>query len=208
MGKPVMKIYSIHDKEFSQYGKVLDGAFYEALKKASEEIAMPESGSAYRASEPTFESADVVAHYRNCFGGMDVQIGYCWGMNNVLNALEWHKNSEIAVALSDLIMLFGDLREMQDGKYDTSNVKAFLFKEGESAEIYATTMHFCPLGVGGKAFKNVVVLPRGTNTPLETPSTDKKLISKNKWLIIHPDFKKQVELGRVVGLVGENIVIE
>jgi hypothetical protein len=57
-------------------------------------------------------------------------------------------------------------------------------------------------------FKNVVILPRGTNTPLEMPSDDKMLISKNKWLIVHPDFTKQVELGRVVGLVGENIVME
>jgi hypothetical protein len=203
-----MKIYSINDKEFLQYGKVLDGAFYEAFKKASDEIAVPQDGSAYRASEPTFERTDVMAHYRNRFGGMDVQIGYCWGKNNALNALEWHKNSEIAVALTDLIMLFGDLREMQDGTYDTSKIKAFFFKEGQSAEIYATTLHFCPLGVNGKAFKNVVILPRGTNTPLEMPSDDKMLISKNKWLIVHPDFTKQVELGRVVGLVGENIVME
>lgn len=203
-----MKIYSIHDKEFLQYGKVLDGLFYDTLKQVSEEIAVPEEGSAYHASEASFERTDVMEYYRNCFGGMDVQIGYCWGRNNTLNALEWHKNSEIALALTDLIMLFGDIREMQDGKYDTSNIKAFLFKQGESAEIYATTLHFCPIGVNGGVFKNVVILPRGTNTPLEAPSLDKMLISKNKWLIIHPDFKKQVELGRVIGITGENIVIE
>ena len=203
-----MKIYSINDKEFLQYGKVLDGAFYDVFKKASDEIALPETGSAYRASEPTFETEEAKAFYTQAFGGLDTQIGYCWGKNDALNALEWHKNSEIAVALSDLIMLFGDLREMQDGKYDTANVKAFLFKEGESAEIYATTLHFCPLGVNGNAFKNVVILPRGTNTPLETPSNDKMLIAKNKWLIVHPDFKKQVEMGRVVGITGENIVLK
>ena len=203
-----MKIYSINDKEFENYGKVLDGKFYQTFKAASDKIAMPETGSAYRASEPTFETEEALAYYTQAFGFMDTQIGYCWGENDTLNALEWHKNSEIAVALSDLIMLFGDIRELQDGKYDTSNVKAFLFKEGESAEIYATTLHFCPLGVNGKPFKNVVILPRGTNTPLEKPSDDKMLISKNKWLIIHPDFKKQVELGRVIGLVGENIVLK
>lgn len=203
-----MKIYSIHDKEFLQYGKVLDGVFYDALKQASDEISVPEEGSAYRASEVSFERTDIVEYYRNCFGGMDVQIGYCWGRNNALNALEWHKNSEIALALTDLIMLFGDLREMEEGKYDTSNIKAFLLKNGESIEIYATTLHFCPIGVHGNVFKNVVILPRGTNTPLEIPSSDKMLISKNKWLIIHPDFKKQVELGRVIGITGENIVVE
>ena len=203
-----MKIYSIHDKEFSLYGTVLSESLYSDFQKAAENIALPETGSAYTASEPSFETDEAIAFYKQAFGGLDIQIGYCRGQNNALNALEWHKNSEIAVALSDLIMLLGDLREMQDGQYDASKIKAFLFKKGESAEIYATTLHFCPLGVNGNAFKNVVILPRGTNTPLAEPSLDKRLIAKNKWLIIHPDFTKQVELGRVIGITGENIVIE
>lgn len=203
-----MKIYSINDKEFLQYGKVLEGNFYEFFQDESDKIVMPETGSAYHASEQSFETEEALAFYTQVFGGMEIQIGYCWGKNDMLNALEWHKNSEIAVALSDLIMLFGDIREMQDGKYDTSNIKAFLFKQGESAEIYATTLHFCPLGVNNNSFKNVVILPRGTNTPLEMPSTDKRLVAKNKWLIVHPDFKKQVELGRVIGITGENIVLK
>lgn len=203
-----MKVYSIRDKVFSNYGKILDAPYYKFFKKAAKNIEVPESGSAYRASEPSFETDETMNYYTQMFGGLDVQIGYCWGRNHILNALEWHKNSEIAVALSDLIMLLGDIREMEDGFYDSANVKAFLLNEGDSVELYATTLHFCPIGQSGKVFKNVVVLPRGTNTPLEKMSEDKKLISKNKWLIIHPEFKKQVELGRVVAIKGENITIE
>ena len=79
--------------------------------------------------------------------------------------------------------------------------------EGESVELYSTTLHFCPINVKDTPFTNVVVLPKGTNTPLESPTSDKRLISKNKWLIIHKDFKVQVELGRDIAIVGENIVI-
>lgn len=202
-----MKIYSIHDKEFAKYGKVIDAPYFAELKKASEEIPVPETGSAYHASEPGFETEEITSYYREVFGMMDVQVGYCWGRNNVLNALEWHKNSEIAVALTDLIMLLGDLTEMENGEFDTSKIKAFMFKEGESAELYATTLHFSPGMPEDKVFKNVVVLPRGTNLPLEKPSSDKFLHAVNKWIIVHSDFKRLVDMGRVVGLKGENIKI-
>ncbi len=202
-----MKIYTIHDEEFKKYGKVLKAPYYKELKKASDEIPVPMAGSSYRASEPTFETEEIKKYYQEAFGMMDVQIGYCWGRNNILNALEWHKNSEIAVALSDLIMLLGDLREMDGVEYDSSNLKAFLFKEGESAELFATTLHFSPAMPDDKVFKNVVVLPRGTNLPLDKPSSDKLLHAKNKWIIVHPEFKRLVDMGRVVGIKGENITL-
>ena len=200
-----MKIYSIHDKEFAKYGKVIPAPYFVELKKASDSIPVPETGSLYKASEPTFETEQITAYYKEVFGMMDVQVGYCWGRNDILNALEWHKNSEVAVALSDLVMLLGDLTEMENGEYDTSKIKAFAFKEGESAELYATTLHFSPARSDGKVFKNVVVLPRGTNLPLEKPSQDRFLHAINKWIIVHSDFKRLVDMGRVVGLKGENI---
>ena len=202
-----MKICSIDDESFAQYGKRIKSSFYPVFKEESEKINLPNSGSAYHASEQLFETPQTLAYYKQLFGGMDVQIGYCYGWNDSLNALEWHTNSEISVALSDMVMLLGDIREMQDGKYESAKLKAFLLKEGDSVEIYATTLHFCPINVKNQAFKNVVVLPRGTNTPLDEKSLDKYLIAKNKWLIIHPKFHKQVELGREIGILGENIKI-
>lgn len=203
-----MKLYSIKDKEFAKYGRVIDAPYFAELKKASEEIPVPETGSMYRASEPAFDTEEINAYYKQVFGEMDVQVGYCWGRNDVLNALEWHKNSEIAVALTDLIMLLGDMSEMEDGKFKSKNLKAFLFKEGESAELFATTLHFCPGMPDQKVFKNVVVLPKGTNLPLEGESNDKFLHAKNKWIIVHSDFKRLVDMGRVVGIVGKNIKIK
>ena len=117
--------------------------------------------------------------------------------NDTLNALEWHKSSEVHCALEDMVLLLGDMRDMKDGVFDTKNIKAFSVKKGESVEIYQTTLHFCPVLPCGGVFKNVVILPRGTNTPLTKQSGDKKLVARNKWLICHPECKKQTELGRV-----------
>lgn len=203
-----MKIYSVHDKEFETFGEVVACPFFDAFEKAASEIAVPEAGCSYRASVPAFETTEAAAYYRKYFGDMDVQIGYCWGKNDTLNALEWHKSSEVHCALEDMILLLGDKRQTKNVCFDTANLKAFLVKKGESVEIYQTTLHFCPCMPDGKVFKNVVVLPRGTNTPLTVACDDKKLVARNKWLICHAESKKHVDMGRVIGITGENIVVK
>ena len=203
-----MHIYSINDEAFKKYGKVIPSPYYNVLKRAAEELSLPEGATAYKASEEVLESAEVVDYYSRLFGGLNVQIGYCRGENHLMNALEWHKSSEVHCALEDMILLLGDKREMEKGVFDTKNIKAFLVKKGESVEIYQTTLHFCPSMPDNKVFKNVVILPRGTNTPLTVDVEDKKLIARNKWLVCHPECKKHVGLGRVIGLIGENIVVK
>ena len=203
-----MTIYSIHEKEFSCYGKVVENPFNDVFERAQEELAIPETGAMYKASVETFETKETIAYYRSYFGDMDVQIGYCWGRNNTLNALEWHKSSEINIALEDMILLLGDVRDIENGFYNSQNLKAFCVKKGEAVEMYSTTLHFCPCAAGDKVFKCIVILPRGTNTPLDNVSEDKKLIAKNKWLICHSEAKKHVDMGRVIGVVGENIRIK
>ena len=204
-----MKIYSIHSAEFKLFGKVLSFPFINAFEKVAEGIDFPETGASYMASVKEFETDENLAYYSELFGHLDIQIGYCWGRNDRLNALEWHKSSEINCALEDMILLLGNMQDIDgDGMFNSKNIKAFLLKKGESIEIYQTTLHFCPCMSNDKPFKNVVVLPQNTNTPLSVKTNDKRLIAKNKWLICHPECKKQVDLGRVVGIKGENIVIK
>lgn len=203
-----MKIYSIRDKEFNKLGKVIDNPFHDFFEKQQKHIKLPESGASYMASVNYFETEETLKYYRSYFGDMDVQIGYCYGENHILNALEWHKCSEINIALEDMILLLGDMEDMVGDSFDTANIKAFLVKKGEAVEFYQTTLHFCPCSRENEFFKTIVILPRGTNTPLENSSSDKKLIAKNKWLICHPECKKHVDLGRVATIKGENITIK
>ena len=202
-----MKIYSVCDKQFNQFGKVIESPFHHLFEKQSLNIPMPESGLKYMASVSEFETQESMAYYRKAFGEVDIQIGYCWGENKMLNGLEWHNCIEINCALEDMILMLADLRDMVNDTINSKHVKAFLVKKGQSVQMFQTTLHFCPANVDAP-FKSVVILPKGTNTPLESESDDKKLVAKNKWLICHPDCKKLVDAGRVVGILGKNLQVK
>lgn len=202
-----MKLYNITDIEFKKYGNIIEIDSAEIIKKA-EKIEMPAEGSVYKASEEEFEKLEIMRTMQNeIFGEMPVQIGYCWGHSDRLNALEWHKSSEINIAVTDMILFLGNISEMENGRYNSDNIKAFLLKKGETVEIFATTMHFCPCETGKGGFGCIVVLPRGTNTELESVSDDKILFRRNKWIIAHEDNTALINRGVVSGIFGINFKV-
>ena len=204
-----MKIQKVTDPAFRRYGKVLEGYNFGPLLKEMKHTPVPED-VVYVPSAEELEDLDVEKELKNrAFGGLPVQIGYCNGHNKKLNALEYHRNSEINVAVTDLVLLIGHQQDIEeDFTYDTSKVEAFLVPAGIGIEVYGTTLHYAPCGVDGNGFKAVVVLPKGTNTDLMTCHTksfdDKLLTAKNKWLIAHEEAGIE---GAVCGLKGENIDI-
>ena len=138
------------------------------------------------------------------YGELDIQIGNCWGYNSYLNALEWHKNSEINVAATDLVLILAKLDDIEDGKLDSSKAVAFLVEEGEAVEIYADTLHYCPCQVSPTGFNCVVILPKGTNRPLTNKPEDPLIFRKNKWIFCHEDNKELIAKGVVPAIYGEN----
>ena len=48
------------------------------------------------------------------YGGLPIQIGYCNGNNHLLNAVEYHRSSEINVAATDLILLIGSEQDIEE----------------------------------------------------------------------------------------------
>ena len=125
-----------------------------------------------------------------------------------LNALEWHKNSEINVAIDDIVLLLGQLDEIVDGGYHSDKVKAFYLEKGEAAEVYATSLHFTPCTVKKTGMGAVVGLPLGTNTDLEIEVKDKKIFRKNKWIICHENNEALIGRGVVPGITGINYEIK
>ena len=196
-----MEIRRITDKEFKKYGKVLELDTSEIIKTAKE-IEFPDKGSIYLASVESFEKLQLKDTIESeCFGSIPSQLGYCYGHNDTLGALEWHKCSEINIAVTDLILLLGDIRDIEDGaKYDSSKVEAFKLLAGEAVEVYATTMHFCPIEAHKSGFGCVVGLLKDTNVPLENKSNDKLLFRKNKWIIAHEDNNGLIERGVFGGI--------
>jgi len=200
-----VKIKRVTDKEINKYGRIISLDTAEIVK-AAEHISFPEKGANYIASVKEFEKLEIMNDIQNrYFGGMETQLGYCYGYNNELAALEWHKCSEINIATKDLILLLGDMRDISgDMKYDSSKVEAFRLNKGEAIEVYATTLHYCPISVSGKGFGAVVGLIKHTNTPIDFECNDKILFQKNKWLLCHEESKGLIKDGAVVGITGEN----
>lgn len=202
---PSMKIYSVYDKEFKNYGCIINNYNTAEIIFKCEKIEMPKFGSVYQASVSELEQTSIYDDIKNeVFGEMDIQIGICQGYNDTLNALEYHKCSELNIAVTDMVLFLGLEQEIENGKYDSANVKAFYVPKGEMIEMYATTLHYCPCQVSQKGFSSVVILTKGTNTILTNKPKDKLITNKNKWLFCHRDCKELIELNVVIGIEGEN----
>ena len=208
-----MIIKSVKDKEFSQYGRVIENLdSKELLEKLRETTPAPEDAVVYVPADAGLESLPVMDVLRdNIYGGMPIQIGYCNGYNTKLNCLEYHKDSEIDIAADDIVLLVGRQQDAAGGEYDSAKVEAFLCPKGTAVELYATTLHYAPCSAkNGATFRVIIVLPKGTNTdkPNITPidDEDKRLFARNKWLIAHPE-ASEVKDGAVVAITGENIDI-
>lgn len=206
---PHLKIYRTSDPEFVPFGYVINDidadAFIEASKKADE----VKEGSLYVAEADYFKDLDAAKDIEiKYFGELPAQAGYCYGYSNKLNAVEWHKSSEINVATTDLILFLGSVQDIVDRKIDSSKIKAFYVEKGEVIEVYATTLHFCPCQVSEEGFGCVVVLPKGTNVPLEGEYEDKLMFRKNKWILAHVDNKGLIDRGVIAGVTGENYEVK
>ena len=203
-----MKIYSVTDERFKTYGRVVTGIDFSELCKAMEETPCPED-VIYVPGDPKLEALPVMKELTDkTYGELQVQIGYCNGHNCMLNAFEYHRSSEINVAVTDAILILGRQQDItEDFTYDTSLAEAFLIPAGTAVEVYATTLHYAPCGVNGQGFRVTVVLPKGTNLDLEahTEGEDGHLTAKNKWLLGHPE--GGLPEGSPMGLVGKNLNI-
>lgn len=207
-----MKIQSISDPAFLKYGKVLTGFDLEGLIDAMNRTEIPED-VIYIASCPELEQLPVFQDLQNRgFGGVPIQLGYCNGHNQKLNALEYHRCSEINVACTDMVLLLGAQQDinLEDYTYETKNIEAFLVPKGAIIEVYATSLHYAPCHVNNEGFRSVVVLSKGTNTDLDfapqKQGEDALLFAKNKWLVAHQDSGLE-EQGAWIGLKGANITI-
>lgn len=207
------KIKSVFDKEFKKYGRVIEGYNLSDVLDAMENTPLP-SDVAYVPSVPSLEALNIKkALISEVYGGLPCQVGYCNGNNYALNALEYHRSSEINIAATDLILMLGWQPDIEDDfTYDTSKVEMFKVPKGVMIEVYATTLHYAPCNANDGGFKCVVVLPKDTNTDLagsvdKSIGDNKLLFAKNKWLIGHEESGVQQD-GGFIGLKGENLKLD
>lgn len=202
-----MKILSVTDEAFRKYGRIIRGIDFSGLVEALKSTPIPE-GTVY---EPSVAELEALPIYQVLttkeYGELPIQIGYCNGNNYKLNALEYHRSSEVNVAPQDFILILGLEADVTDDyTYDTSKAEAFRCPAGVAVEVFATTLHYAPCNAQDGGFQVAVVLPKGTNFPLDEAHADLEdghLTAKNKWLIGHPE--GGLGEGVPLGLIGENL---
>ena len=90
-----MQILSVTDNEFRKYGRIVDNIDFTALVEELKRTPIP-AGVVYEPAVKELEALPVRLDISAvAYGEMPVQIGYCNGHNSKLNALEYHRDSEI-----------------------------------------------------------------------------------------------------------------
>jgi len=204
-----MQIKKITDEAFKKYGRVLKLDVSDLLRRLAG-TPLPED-VVYVASDRELEKCSEYIEIQNSvYGGMPIQIGYCNGHNRILNAVEYHRDSEINIPISNTLFMLGLQQDIEDDHtYDTGKMEIFEAPTGAVVEFYGTTLHYAPCSKEG-GFQVVVILPQGTNT--EVPALrgrfaeDKLMTAKNKWLIAHPESGLDKD-GAFIGLKGANLEV-
>lgn len=206
-----VKVYSVRDEFFVSYGRIHNNFDFSGLIAwLNENTSIPENGNIYVPSVSEMEQMPIAAQIQNeIYGEMDIQIGYCNGRNTTYNGFEYHKGSEINIAATDFMLVLGHVWEIKDNTYKVEDAKVFFVEKCTAIEMYQTTLHLSPCRVTDEGFRDVVVLPKGTNTPLtnkiNNPDGEARLLlQKNKWVIAHPQREPLIKQGAFAGLIGEN----
>lgn len=203
-------IRDIQEDCFKTYGRLLKGYDFSALCRYMEEhTEIPAAGNFYTPSVPEMEKLGIFSQLESSFyGGLPIQIGYCNGRNTTYNGFEYHKGSEINIAVTDFMLVLGHSWDISHKEYRVEDADVFFVPRGTAIEMYQTTLHLSPCRVSEAGFKDIVVLPRGTNTPLAgkeiCEDENVLLLQKNKWVLAHAEREPLIKQGAYPGLVGIN----
>ncbi len=212
---PSLAILHIEEAAFQRYGRVLHGYRTEGLQKL---LAGRKIASAHADYEPgclTREApaSEIEPFARDVFGGLaDLQVGCVHGRNAKLNALEYHKSSEVVVVGADMIVFVGLASDIEwaSATYDLSRAQAFFVPRGTVFEMYPWCLHYAPAHASlAEGFRCAVILPRGTNTEIDFPPNrageGRLLLGKNKWVLAHAEEESLRALAAHPGLRGVNV---
>ncbi len=222
-----VKIYSVFDEEFRGFGRVHAGYDLEELTSYMEEkTVIPDEGNMYIPSEEPMELTHVARTIKSViFGGMPIQIGFCNGRNSTYNGFEYHKCSEINIAVTDMMLVLGHLTDVSHCHFNNDDATVFFVPKGTMIEMFQTTLHLSPLKVCDEGYKAIVILAEGTNTPLSPKEKRERdsivtnlanrneedkdietalLLARNKWVIAHPEREQLIDQGAYPGIIGEN----
>ncbi len=204
-----LRILPADSPDLARYGRLVRGIdcsemFVQALTEVDLE------GPAYKRELEVLKHFESFSKIRSEVYGNStaLQAGLCFGMNDRMNGMEYHRGSEVIVAVSDVVLFLGRAEDITDFTWDSSMAVPFYLPAGSLVELYGNTLHLAPCRVSEHPFCTIIILPEGTNRPLETPqSDDPTYFMKNKWMLCHPE-SPAAQRGAYVGITGDNIRIK
>lgn len=210
---PGRVIRTVDDPAFASYGTVHPHIRVPGMRQYAYERRMPEHEVYEPCCRDLMEMDEAVFFTQFAYGETACQVGLYTGFVNRLNALEYHKCSEVLVEFEPVVLIVGHIWEIEEDRVDASRLELFYVPADTCVELYATTLHFAPCMATPAGVRQVVCQTAGTNTDLEHPELltgegeNRLLYQKNKWLLIHPDAAADFTPGAVQGITGENISV-
>ena len=132
----------------------------------------------------------------------------------MLEEIKMKRNRTFARLALVFMLVLAHTWQIQNNEIHTSEAQVFYVPKGTLIEMYQTTLHLSPCRVCDEGFRDIVILPKGTNTPLSRAeklcrdeSGDPEaalLLQRNKWVLAHPERKPLIDQGAHPGLIGEN----
>lgn len=204
-----MKILSVTDPSFKEYGSIIDIDSSEIVSYLKEKAKMPQiNTNLYQRDDSEMHRLKGIKEIKEQVYGLgDIEVGYCNGYNSLLNCMEYHACPEVDIAANDLVLLLARKEDIHDGILDSKDVKAFLLKENQAVILNPYTLHFSPCKLSEDGFRCAIILSDKTNMDLESVPKGKTLWKVNKWLLAHKD-SKQASLGAYIGIVGDNLKVD
>lgn len=206
---PGLKLFCVQDPEFAPYGRVLDVGDPSALAAVLGDTVIPENGNTYCANDESLIAQDAVACIRRAvFGGMPVEAGFCNGHGFTMNAMEYHKCSEVNFSTTGCVLLLALPSQLHDGYLDSNEVVGFYLPPLTAIEVFPLVLHYAPCRTEASGFNCLVVLEKGVNSPINHADAhgtgeEKLLWAVGKWLTAHVDSANAAK-GAFPGITGPN----
>lgn len=211
---PGRRIIDVRDPSFAKYGAVRPYVKVEKMRQyIYQETEMPKE-EYYEPSCPALmEMEEALQFTQFAYGEIPCQVGYYNGWPTTLNALEYHKCSEVLVEFEPAVLILGHIWDIKEDCISSDALEFFYVPADLCVELYATTLHFAPCMATDRGVRQVVCQTATTNTPLRHPERmdangeGRYLYERNKWVLIHEEAKEQFRSNAFVGIEGENLSI-
>lgn len=212
---PGLTIHTVDEEIFSRYARLVSSPAFEGIASYIDRTTVVPERNTYVADIPelhTRENDDALCAF---YGGLVPQIGYCNGPNFSMNGSEYHKGPELTIAITDCLMWWMLPEDLVDFDHvDSSKAEVFYIPRGCAFLLKPEILHLAPCKVDQSGYKTVIILPMGTNMPIDPQlkaaikangdPESKILHMSNKYMITHKDWEPLVSQGVHIGLLGEN----